>query len=74
MNLFIELGSAINPIFGQNDPTMERSIELPKAYHCDDCDCFFDIDGIEISRFDAVDNYDIEYEICDNCKNYNEIV
>lgn len=69
MELFDVFGSAFNPMLGQNDPTMERYIELETAYYCKECDRFFDKDGYELSRSFAIDNYIIEDKECFDCKN-----
>ena len=53
-------------------PENEKKIESEIVYFCRECGGYFK-DGIEISKWDAQHNFDIEKKICNNCLEYNKL-
>jgi hypothetical protein len=52
-----------------NEDQNYKEMEKEKAFYCPICERYFDDSGRELNRFDAIDNYDIEQEICYDCEN-----
>lgn len=51
----------------QNQEEMEKQ----KAFFCIDCEIYTDNYGRELNKYDAIDFYDIENHICENCQDHD---